>query len=615
MMKRFFQQMKKLRLLLAFIAIGGYAFLSYSFTDNYFEISKNLDIMTTMLRELDMHYVDTIKPGELVKTGIDAMLESLDPYTDYIPESEIEDFRFMTTGKYGGIGALIQRDSTLIEVAEPYEGSPAVKAGLKAGDRIVSVDGISLTGKNTEDVGKLLKGQPGTTVKLMILSPGATAPVEKVLIREAIKVSNVPYYGMVSDDIGYIRLSEFTEEAGKNVRSALIELKKNPNLKGVILDLRSNPGGLLNEAIDVVNVFEPKNQLVVNTRGRIKEWNHMDLTTVDPVDTTIHVAVLVNSGSASASEIVTGTIQDLDRGIVIGTRTYGKGLVQQTRPLSYDAQLKFTIAKYYIPSGRCIQVLDYTHRNADGSVSKVPDSLKSAFRTKHGRVVYDGGGIEPDIKMDPHKFSAVAINLQTQFLIFNYVTRYVQKHPALTDLKNFSISDEDYNDFVSYVESHNFKYTTKSDLLLKQLKESTQNENYYDDLKDAYGKITTDIDEAKKNDLVKNKEEIKEVKEPIATVEPVAEVVKPLTFEEIRDKGKTLFSLGCKYDEVKAKADELKTFKISHNKDIAKIVVSDANGKSFTSGNPKAIAKFIEFCSEQMNLNLSELETEMRKIS
>ncbi len=509
MMKSLFQKLKKLRAVIAMLAIGGYAFLSYSFTDNYFEISKNLDIMTTMLRELDLHYVDTIKPGELMKTGIDAMLESLDPYTDYIPESEIEDFRFMTTGEYGGIGALIQKDSTKIEVAEPYEGSPAAKAGLKAGDQIISVDGIALAGKSTDDVGKLLKGQPGTQLKMMVLSPGSTAPVEKVLTREAIRVSNVPYYGKVADNIGYIRLSEFTEDAGKNVRNALVELKKNENLKGVILDLRGNPGGLLNEAIDVVNVFEPKNQLVVNTRGRMKEWNHMDLTTLDPVDISIHVVVLVNSGSASASEIVCGTIQDLDRGIVIGTRTYGKGLVQLTRPLSYDAQLKFTIAKYYIPSGRCIQVLDYTHRNADGSVSKVPDSLKSAFRTKHGRVVYDGGGVEPDIKMDPHKYSAIAINLQTQYLIFNYATIYVQKHPALTEASAFSLTDAEYNDFVQYVRSRNFKYITKTDQLLKQLKESTQTENYYDDLKDAYAKIADDVDEAKKNDLIKNKDEIK----------------------------------------------------------------------------------------------------------
>jgi len=512
-MKSLIQKLKKLRLLFIAIAIGGYALLSYSFTDNYFEISKNLDIMTTMLRELDLHYVDTIKPGELIKTGIDAMLESLDPYTDYIPESEIEDFRFMTTGAYGGIGALVQKDSSSIEIAEPYENSPAAKAGLKAGDRILSVDGIVLSGKNTDDVGKLLKGQPGTTVKLSILSPGSATTVDKTLIRETITVSNVPYFGMISDDIGYIRLTEFTDDAGKNVRNALNELKKNPKLKGVVLDLRNNPGGLLNEAIEVVNVFEPKNQLVVNTRGRMKEWNHVDLTTNEPVDTNIHVAVLVNSGSASASEIVTGTIQDLDRGIVIGTRSYGKGLVQQTRPLSYDAQMKFTIAKYYIPSGRCIQALDYTHRNPDGSAGKVPDSLKSAFRTKHGRVVYDGGGIDPDIKMEPHKYTAVAINLQTKYMIFNYATQYVLKHQTIAPADNFALTDDEYTDFVNYVKSHDFKYTTKTDQLLKQLKESTQSENYYDDLKDAYAKITSDIDEAKKNYLMKNKDEIKEVLE------------------------------------------------------------------------------------------------------
>jgi len=545
--------MKKLRLLLAFIAIGSYALLSYSFTDNYFEISKNLDIMTTMLRELDLHYVDSIKAGALIKTGMDAMLASLDPYTEYIPESEIEDFQFMTTGEYGGIGALIQRDSNKIEVAEPYEDSPAEKAGLRAGDRIMSVDGISLSNKTTDEVGKLLKGEPGTSIKLMVLTPNSTTPVEKTVVRESIKVSDVPYYGMISEDIGYIRLTEFTQDAGKNVRNALIELKKNPNLKGVILDLRSNPGGLLNEAISVVNVFEPKNQLVVNTRGRMKEWNHIDLTNDDPIDTTIHVAVLVNSGSASASEIVTGTFQDLDRGIVIGTRTYGKGLVQQTTPLSYDAQLKFTIAKYYIPSGRCIQALDYSHRNADGSVSKVPDSLKSAFRTKHGRVVYDGGGIEPDIVMTPHKYSTIAINLQTHFLIFNYATLYALKHPTITSPEKFSLTEDDYQDFVNYVRSQNFQYTTKTDQLLKQLKESTESENYYDDLKDAYSKITTDIAEAKKNDLIKNKDEIKDLlEEEIASryYYDKGRIQAGLENDKEAQKGITLLNDDVKYDSI-----------------------------------------------------------------
>ncbi len=509
MISQFLKKAKKFRLLLVVLAIGTYAFLSYSFTDNYFEISKSLDIYSTTLKELDLYYVDSINPGELVKTSIDAMLATLDPYTDYIPESEIEDYRFMTTGEYGGIGAIVQRDSNGIEIAEPYLGSPASKAGLNAGDRIMSIDGISTEGKNTDDVGKLLKGQAGTTVKLMILHPNETTQVEKIITREDIKVSNVPYYGMVSDDIGYIKLTEFTQEASNHVRDALVELKKNHHLKGVILDLRNNPGGLLNEAVKIVNIFEPKGQLVVNTRGRSKEWNRPDFTNGDPVDTNIRVAVVVNGGSASASEIVTGTIQDLDRGVVIGTRTFGKGLVQQTHPLSYNSQLKFTIAKYYTPSGRCIQALDYSHRSADGTVNKVPDSLKSAFRTKHGRVVYDGGGIAPDINMEQSKISPVTINLETQFFIFNYATLYRINHTSIAAADSFSLSDAEYNKFVEFVKAHNFKYSTKSDALLKELKEATENEKYEGDLKASYDKIEKDMDEAKKNDLIKYKAEIK----------------------------------------------------------------------------------------------------------
>ncbi|HWY98371.1 MAG TPA: S41 family peptidase [Bacteroidia bacterium] len=509
MLSQFLKRAKKFRLLLVVLAIGTYAFLSYSFTDNYFEISKSLDIYSTTLKELDLYYVDSINPGELVKTSIDAMLSTLDPYTDYIPESEIEDYRFMTTGEYGGIGAIVQRDSNGIEIAEPYLGSPASKAGLNAGDKIMSIDGISTEGKSTDDVGKLLKGQAGTKVTLMILRPNETSQVEKILTREDIKVGNVPYYGMVSDDIGYIKLTEFTQEAGNNVRDALIELKKNHHLKGVILDLRNNPGGLLNEAIKIVNIFEPKGQLVVNTRGRSKEWNHPDMTNGEPVDTNIRIAVVVNGGSASASEIVTGTVQDLDRGVVIGTRTFGKGLVQQTHPLSYNSQLKFTIAKYYTPSGRCIQALDYSHRSADGTVNKVPDSLKSAFRTRHGRVVYDGGGIAPDINMELPKTSAATINLETQFFIFNYATLYRLNHTSIAAADSFSLSDAEYNKFIEFVKAHNFKYTTKSDVLLKELKETTESEKYDGDLKTSYDKIEKDMDEAKKNDLIKYKAEIK----------------------------------------------------------------------------------------------------------
>jgi carboxyl-terminal processing protease len=513
MLEDILKRIGKLRLLIAVVAVGGYAFLSYSFTDNYFEISKNLDIFSTTLRELDLYYVDSINPGELVKTGIDAMLASLDPYTDYIPESEIEDYRFMTTGEYGGIGALMQKDSNYLEIAEPYANSPAAKAGLIAGDRIVSVDGMSMIGKSVDDVGKLLKGEPGTSVKITYLEPNDNTPKTVTLKRETIKVTNVPYYGMVSDNIGYIRLTEFTEGAGKNVRDALVEMEKTHKLKGVILDLRNNPGGLLNEAINVVNVFEPKGQLVVKTRGRSKDWNHNDLTNGEPVDTTIAIAVLVNGGSASASEIVTGTIQDLDRGVIIGTRTYGKGLVQQTHLLSYNSQLKFTIAKYYIPSGRCIQALNYTHQGSDGGANKVPDSLKTAFRTKHVRVVYDGGGILPDVIMDPGKFSQVASSLQSQYFIFHYATLYKLSHPSIAAPDSFSLSNAEYDKFVAYVKSHSFKYTTKSEQLLAQLKESTEKEKYGDGLSTDYDKISKTIDESKKNDFYKNKDDIMQLLE------------------------------------------------------------------------------------------------------
>ena len=468
----------------------------------------------------------------------------------------------MTTGEYGGIGSLVQEDSGYIEIAEPYQDSPAAKAGLVAGDRVISIDGISTKGKNTIDVGKLLKGQPGTSVKLMVISPGSTTPVEKTVMREVIKVNNVPYYGMVSNNVGYIRLTEFTQEAGKNVRNALVELKKNSSLQGVILDLRNNPGGLLNEAINVSNVFEPKGQLVVNTRGRMKEWNHTDYTTTEPVDTNIPVAVIVNSGSASASEIVTGTLQDLDRGVIIGTRTYGKGLVQQTRPLSYEAQLKFTIAKYYIPSGRCIQALDYSHRNADGSVNKVPDSLKMAFRTKHGRVVYDGGGIAPDIKMDPYKYNPVTIKLesQPQYILFHYVTDYVLAHQTVDKPGKFSVSDAEYDKFSVYAKSQSFTYTTKSEQLLQQLKESTQTEKYFDDLKGSYDKIKSDIEDSKKNDFIKNKDEIKHVLE--------AEIMSRYYYEKGR------IETDLRYDHEVAKAIEVLNNKKEYDSVITTVATS-----------------------------------------
>ena len=383
--------MKKIKIFIVGLVLGASAWLSYGFADNYFELSKNLDIFSTVFKELNTYYVDDTEPGQLMKTAIDEMLASLDPYTNYIPESKIEDFRFMTTGQYGGIGALIHKDSNKIIVSEPYEGFPAYNAGLKAGDVIKTIDNQSVEGKSTSDISTILKGQPGTTLKVEVERPTAngTETMIKEVNRENIKIDDVPYYGMLNDEVGYIKLVGFTQTASKEFIAAFKDLKENKDMKKLVFDLRGNGGGLLIEAVDIVNVFVPKGSKIVETRGKLKEWDAVYAARNEALDTEIPLVVLVDETSASASEIVSGALQDYDRAVIIGKQTFGKGLVQQTRPLSYNAQLKVTVAKYYIPSGRCIQALDYSNRNEDGSVGKVPDSLMTAFQTRNGRTVYE----------------------------------------------------------------------------------------------------------------------------------------------------------------------------------------------------------------------------------
>jgi len=504
------KNLKRLRLFLAVVAVCGYAIVSYSFVDNYFEVSKNLDIFATMFRELNIYYVDDIKPGELMKRGIDSMLESLDPYTDYIPESEIEDYRYMTTGQYGGVGALIIQHGDHIMVSEPYEGFPAQKADLRAGDVLLEINGISIKGKKTDDISKILKGQPGTVVKLLIEREGEKKPFEKTLNREEIKIKSVSYSGMLNESVGYIKLTGFTEDAAKEVKDALLELKKNPKLKSLVFDLRGNPGGLLKEAVDIVNIFVDKGQEIVSTRGKVKEWDKSHKAINPPVDLDIPIVVLVNRGSASASEIVSGSLQDLDRAVIIGQRSYGKGLVQQTRPLSYNCQLKVTVAKYYIPSGRCIQALDYSHRDDDGKVHKVADSLITAFKTKNGRTVYDGLGISPDIHIKPEKPSNIAYSLQNKNLIFDYASKYKSIHESLpVDAMKFRLTDAEYDDFVKYVSDKDYDYTTRSEKNLEDLKGIAEKEKYYEDVKTEYEALLNKIKHNKKDDLTKNKAEIK----------------------------------------------------------------------------------------------------------
>ena len=495
----------KIKLLIAVVAVIGII----GFTkDRDFEMSKNLDIYHTLFRELSIYYVDEINPGDLVKKSIDEMLKSLDPYTVYIPESDIEDFRFMTTGQYGGIGAYIRSVDDKVIVTEPIEGSPAMNAGIKAGDYIVEIDGKDVTTFDSEKVSELLKGEPQSKVVLTVETPFTNKRKKVDVIRQKIKVKSIPYYGMVADGIGYITLSSFTENCAQEVKDALLDLKKNNTLKGLILDLRGNPGGLLNEAVAMSNLFVDRGSEIVSTKGKVTMWNKTYYATNEPVDTKLPLAILVNSGTASASEIVSGVVQDLDRGIIIGSRTYGKGLVQTTRDLSYNTKLKLTTAKYYIPSGRCIQALDYSHRNADGSVGRVPDSLISKFKTRAGRSVYDGGGVLPDIKMEPEIMSRIAISLYTKNLIFDYATLYNQKHSSIGKAEDFRIDDATYDDFVNFLADKNYDYKLESEKLITDLEAAIKKDKYDERIGDELESLRVKLARDKSKDLQIFKSEI-----------------------------------------------------------------------------------------------------------
>jgi carboxyl-terminal processing protease len=476
--------------------------------ERYFEIAKNLDIFATLFKEVNALYVDDVNPNKLVRTGIDAMLNSLDPYTNYIPEDEVEDFRTINTGQYGGIGAITREINNRTVVTMIMEGFGAQKGGLRIGDEILKIDDTELARLSREQSSHLMKGQVGTPVTLTVKRAGVEQPLTLQFKREKIKVNNVPYYGMVGTDVAYIQLSDFTPDAAKEVKIALISLKE-LGAKSVILDLRGNPGGLLIEAVNITNIFLPKGKLVVSTKGKIPENNLNYETLNTPVDTEIPVSVLINRGSASASEIVAGTLQDYDRGVIIGEKSYGKGLVQVSRPLSYNAQLKVTTAKYYTPTGRCIQVLDYTHRREDGSVGSIPDSLKKAFKTSAGRVVYDGGGIDPDIKTESPEAHMLTQMLFERGLLFNYATQYVLKHPQAVDPRTFTLSDEDYKEFVVWMKDKNYQYKSYLEYELQQFAEEAKKEKYYTELKPQLDQIQTRIAESKKNELMMYKDEIK----------------------------------------------------------------------------------------------------------
>ncbi len=495
---------KRYILVFSIIFFGG---ITISFVDNDFEIAKNIDIFSTVLRELNSNYVDEINPGDIVKTAIDGMLESLDPYTVFYPESEMEEYKLITTGQYGGIGALITQQGDYVVISDPYEGTPAMKSGLNAGDKILEVNDKSAKGKTTSEVSAILKGQPGTILKLLILPYGETKPIEKSIIREEIKLPNIPYSQKITDDVGYIKLSQFTENAAKELKDAFLK-QKEQGIKSLIIDLRGNGGGLLQEAVMIMNIFVDKDNLIVSTKGKVKDKNYNYKTIFPAVDNEIPIVVLVDPSSASASEIVAGSFQDLDRGVVIGQRTFGKGLVQNIIPISYNTKMKVTISKYYIPSGRCIQAIDYSDKNEGKKRKKIADSLAIAYKTKNGRVVYDRGGVDPDIIVSTPKGINIIASLYTKFLFFDFANKYKKEHPSIPAAKEFVINDNLYNEFISFVKTKDYDYETESEKYLSDLKKSAESEKYFDAIKDDYEKLFDKLKHDKNADLIKYKKEI-----------------------------------------------------------------------------------------------------------
>ncbi len=473
-----------------------------------FQLSKNLDIFNSIVKELDLFYVDTLNAEKTINVGIEAMLASLDPYTQYYPESQKEDFQFLATGEYGGIGALIvQRDSG-VYISEPYEEMPSQIADLRAGDKLLKIDDTDLSQKTSSEVSDLLKGQANSKIVLTIERNGQQ--LTKEITRKKIVMKAVPYYTMLNDGIGYICLESFTDKAADETKEALLDLMKNHQMQALVLDLRNNPGGVLEDAVRIVNLFVPKGQEVLSTKGKVKQWDKTYKTTQDPVAADLPLVVLINRNSASASEIVAGALQDLDRAVIIGERSYGKGLVQSSRNLPYDGTLKVTISKYYIPSGRLIQAIDYTHRNEDGSVARVPKEKMKEFKTANGRSVYDGGGIMPDKEVESQKMKNIVFYLLSDFVIFDYATQYVNNHPTIAPIAEYTFTDEDFNDFKQFVQQQNFTYDKQSEKAMKELRSLLEFEGYYDGAKEEFAALEKKLNHNLDQDLETAREEIKE---------------------------------------------------------------------------------------------------------
>ena len=496
-MRKFFKSYWLVALLMV---AGATCFLSFkSGDDRSFQLAKNLDIFNSIVKELDMFYVDTLNPDKTVREGIDAMLYSLDPYTEYYPEDDQSELEQMLKNSYGGIGSIITWNAKLKRsmIAEPYEGMPAAVVGLKAGDILMEIDGKDLAGKNNQEVSEMLRGQVGTSFKLKVQRPGTEKPLEFDIVRRSIQLPLIPYYTMLDNNIGYINLSTFSGNPSKEFKQAFLDLKKQ-GITSLVIDLRNNPGGLLDEAIEIANFFLPRGKTLVTTKGKIKQASNTYKTLREPLDLEIPLAVLVNGGTASSSEILAGSLQDLDRAVIIGTRTFGKGLVQTTRPLPYGGTMKLTTSKYYIPSGRCVQAIDYKHRNEDGSVGRIPDSLTTVFHTAAGREVRDGGGVTPDIDVKQEKLPNILFYLVNDNLIFHYATDYCLKHPTIPAPEQFRLTDADYEEFKAQVKAADFKYDQQTEKMLKSLKEMAEFEGYLagasEEFKALEQKLTHNLD-------------------------------------------------------------------------------------------------------------------------